>query len=470
MIYALFPPSKASKFIFMIRFIVFALLLLCSHQVFALDSGKIFNAETFTLENGLEIVVIPNHRTPVVTHMVWYRVGAADEPAGKSGIAHFMEHLMFKGSEGVAPGEFSKTVRALGGNDNAFTSQDFTAYFQSIAVEHLETVMRMEAGRMRGMAPPLEEVDSERKVILEERRQRTDNDPRGRFGEQMSAALYVNHPYGTPVIGWFHEMENLSWEDAKRFYDKWYGPNNAALIVSGDVTGQQVYELAQKIYGPLAPAALSERKRTSSPPLHAQTKITLHHPDIRQAIVQRTVRVPSFKQNAEDSLALQVLDEIMGGGATSRLYKALVVEQKIATGAGMSYHADSWEDGSLVLHGTPAPGVKPETLEEAIEEELRKLVKGGITEDELRDAKTRMQDAAVYARDSLTGPAMIFGRGLMTGSTVDDIEYWPQAIGQVTAEQVRDVAKRFLDPDKNGENPGVTGYLLPPEADGEEEE
>ncbi len=423
---------------------------------------KVFNAETFKLDNGLEIVVIPNHRTPVVTHMVWYKVGGADEMQGKSGIAHFMEHLMFKGSDGLASGEFSKTVKKLGGNDNAFTGQDYTAYFQSIAVEHLEKVMTMEAGRMRGMNPPLQEVESERKVILEERRQRTDNDPRGRFGEQMNAALYVNHPYGTPVIGWFHEMEQLSWDDAKTFYDKWYGPNNAVLIVSGDVTGAQVHELAKKIYGPLARVdSIPVRSRTISPPLYAQTKVLQRHPAIRQAVIQRNYRVPSYRQNAKDSLALQVIEEIMGGGATSRFYKSLVIEQKLATGAGMSYRADSWDDTTLSVHATPAPGKHPEEIERAIEQELRKLVSEGITAEELQDSKTRMQAAAIYARDSLSGPAMAFGHALATGSSVDDVEYWPGRIEEVTAEQAQDVARRFLDPDGKYDHPPVTGYLLP---------
>ena len=448
----------------MLKILLTTTLLIFSPALsYAQPQGKkVFNAETFTLENGLEIVVIPNHRTPVVTHMVWYKVGGADEVQGKSGIAHFMEHLMFKGSTGLAPGEFSKTVKKLGGRDNAFTGQDYTAYFQSVAVEHLEKVMTMEAGRMRGMNPPPAEVESERKVILEERRQRTDNDPRGRFGEQMNAALYVNHPYGTPVIGWFHEMEELTWDDAKAFYDKWYGPNNAILIVSGDVTGAQVFELANKIYGPIDRVeTIPARNRTVSPPLHAQTRVVQHHKAIRQATVQRNYRVPSTHQNTQDSLALQVIEDIMGGGPTSRFYKSLVVEKKLATNAGISYSAESWDDTTLTLYATPAPGKTPEELEAAFDRELRKLVREGITEDELKDSKARMQNAAIYARDSLSGPAMIFGHALATGSSVDDVEYWPQHIEGVTADQVQDVAARFLDPDGQYDHPPVTGYLLP---------
>ncbi|MBU0859845.1 MAG: insulinase family protein, partial [Alphaproteobacteria bacterium] len=221
---------------------------------------RVFNAESFTLANGMTVVVIPNHRVPVITHMVWYRVGAADEPVGKSGIAHFLEHLMFKGTDTMKPGEFSKVIRGLGGNDNAFTSQDYTAYFQSISVEHLEKVMTMEASRMRGLNPPLAEVDSERQVILEERRQRIENDPRAYMAEQMRYALFPNHPYGTPNIGWASEMAELSWDDAKAMYDTWYAPNNAILVVAGDVKMETFKPLAEKIYGGLVPEDVPERQ------------------------------------------------------------------------------------------------------------------------------------------------------------------------------------------------------------------
>lgn len=422
---------------------------------------KVFNAESFTLENGLEVVVVPSHRAPVVTHMVWYKAGAADEPPGRSGIAHFMEHLMFKGSEGFGPGEFSEKIRSLGGNDNAFTGQDYTAYFQSIAAEHLETVMRMEAGRMRGMTLPPEEVESERKVIIEERRQRTDNDPGARFAEQMSAALFVNHPYGTPVIGWGHEMSVLTREDAKTFYDRWYGPNNAILIVSGDVTGPQVHELAKKIYGPLARVDVPPRNRPQPPPGESRLALTMFHADVREPVVQKMYRVPSAHQNKTEALALQVLEEIMGGGPTSRLYRALVVEQKIATSAGLSYRSAALDDAVLYLYAAPAPGQDHYAVNAALEEELRRLVRDGITADELNDAITRMQAEAIYALDSLSGPAMVFGQALATGATIDDVEYWPRDIAAVTAEQVQAAAAQYLDPDNPGTRPPVTGYLLP---------
>lgn len=427
---------------------------------------KVFGAETFTLDNGMLVVVIPNHRTPVVTHMVWYKVGAADEPRGQSGIAHFLEHLMFKGSSQVggrdlAPGEFSKIVRAMGGNDNAFTSQDYTAFFQSVPADRLETVMRMEAGRMNGMNPPPDEVLSERKVILEERKMRTDNDPRGQFGEQMSAVAFINDPYGIPVIGWKHEMDELTYDQAKDFYNRWYAPNNAILVVSGDVTPAEVFDLAIDIYGTLPREDIPKRSRTRSPALNSTTTVTLKHPSIREAMAQTLYRVPSAHEDKQKSLAFEVLEEIMGGGPTSRLYKSLVVEQKIASNAGMSYQSASWNDSSLWVFATPLPDKSLREVHEALLTEIRKLVKDGVSDNELRDAKNRMQDQAIYARDSLTGPAMAFGYGLVTGSSIDDIEYWPYDIQDVTAEQVRAVAAEYLDPDGKLAHQPVDGYLLP---------
>lgn len=427
---------------------------------------KVFDAESFKLDNGMDVIVIPNDRAPVVTHMVWYKVGAADEPRGKSGIAHFLEHLLFKGSKQVggrdlAPGEFSKIVRSLGGNDNAFTSQDYTAYFQSVPSEHLETVMRMEAGRMNGIQPPESEVLSERKVILEERKQRTDNDPRGQFSEQMSAVAFVNHPYGIPVIGWKHEMDELSYNDAKSFYDQWYAPNNAILIVSGDVTPGKVFQLAIDIYGTLPKENVPKRERTQSPPLNSRTSVTLEHPNIREPVVQTMYRAPSARQSHKESLALQVLEEIMSGGQTSRLYKSLVAEQKIASGAGMSYRASSWDDSTVWVYATPVAEQTLKAIHDALNAELLKVVEDGVTDEELNDAKARMQDAAIYARDSLTGPAMVIGYSLSTGSTLDQVEYWPYDIAAVTAEEVQDVAKKYLNPDAPGEHPPAHGYLLP---------
>lgn len=428
---------------------------------------KVFNAKSYTLNNGMQIVVVENHRAPVLTHMVWYKVGAADEASGKSGIAHFLEHLMFKGQNDpklgdLKAGEFSRIIRSLGGQDNAFTSQDYTAYYQSISKDHLETVMTMEAGRMRGLAPPLEDVASENKVIQEERRQRTDNDPRAKMSEQLNEALFPNHPYSVPIIGWMHEIQELSWDDAKAFYDIYYAPNNAILIVSGDVIGDEVFEIAKRTYGTLNPADTPERIRTKSPSFIAQTSVTLRDATIREPVFLREYRVPSFRLNAQDSLALQVLEEIMSGGTTSRLYQSLVVDQNLATEISLSYSAASWDDSTLSIQAIPSGAENLTTMENAIDAQLRLLIKDGVSDTERSDAITRMQAAAIYARDSLSGPAMIIGYNLVTGSTLDDIEHWPSQIEQVTKEQITDVAARYLNPDMPSSTPPIDGFLLPP--------
>ncbi len=442
-----------------------SLCLLLSGAFLALGSpahAKVFDPTVFTLENGLTVVVVENHRAPIVSNMVWYKVGAADEQRGTSGIAHFLEHLMFKGTPAMPPGDFSKKIRALGGNDNAFTHNDYTAYYQSISTAQLETVMRMEADRMNNLAPPASEFASEHKVIMEERRQNTESDPGARFSEEIRAALFPNHPYGTPIIGWMSEIEGLTWADAKAFYDTHYAPNNAILVVSGDVTEGQLKPLAEKIYGALPKEEVPPRHWSQTPPLQSDATLTMHDPQVREPTVQTVARAPSYAQNRDESLALQVLEEIMSGGPTTRLYKTLAVDAKLVNSAGIGYAGGSIGDGTITSWAVPLPGVAMDKVEAALNEQLHKVAQDGVTEQELADAKKRMQAGAIYARDSLTGPAMIFGRTLVAGGTVDDVEFWPQKIEAVTSRQVQDVAKKYLDP-QNDSIRTVTGYLLPEE-------
>lgn len=441
--------------------LLFALLVIVSPGAKAQE--KIFNADSFTLDNGMEVVVIENHRAPVVTHMVWYKVGAVDEPRGMSGMAHFLEHMMFKGTPTLGPGEFSKKVRALGGNDNAFTSQDYTAFFQSIAAAHLETVMAMEADRMENLSPPEDAFNSELQVVIEERRERTDNDPRAYFYEQMRAALFVNHPYANPVIGWYHEVDALSWDNAHAFYKAHYAPNNAILVVSGDITAAELKPMAERTYGKIKNQNVPDRKWIDVPPLISNPLLTLHHPSIHQPIWLRLIRAPSAHENKQDARALEVLQNILDGGAATRLYKSLVVDQKLASSVNFSYNADQLSDALVSIQIVPAADKTMEEVGQALEAELRKIVADGVTETELRSAKDRMKDAAIYARDSLAGPAMIFGRVLVSGGTIDDLEYWPDQIEAVTADQIQTVARAYLNPDDTGKRAYVTGYMLPEE-------
>ena len=427
------------------------------------SQAKVFNAQSFTLDNGLEVIIVPNDRAPVITSMIWYKVGAADEPQGLSGMAHYFEHLMFKGTEKLSPGEFSRIVKKLGGNDNAFTGQDFTAYFQTIAVQHLDKMLAMEADRMINLRVPQEHFDSEKKVVIEERRQRTENEPKGLFAEQMRSALFVNHPYGTPVIGWMNEIEGYEWDDVKIFYDKWYAPNNAIIIISGDVTAKTARPLIEKHFANLKPKDIPKKRiRPKVPKAIGDTKMTLHHATIRQPSFTKMFIAPSFQHHKKDALALQVMEQILSGGATTRLYKKLVVEEKKAISANFSYNATALDYGTISLSATPTDDNQDlDNLIQDIENEIQSIIDDGVSPQELNDAKQQLIDSAVYARDSLSGPAMIIGQNITTGSTLDDIENWPEMIKAITAEDIQNAAATYLNFQNPWLRPPVTGYLYP---------
>ncbi len=426
--------------------------------------AAVFEPETFTLDNGMPVVVVTNRSVPVVGHMVWYGVGAADEPPGSSGLAHFLEHLMFRGTGEVPDGAFSRTVARHGGVSNAFTGYDFTAYFQSVAKEHLPLVMELEADRMTGLELDPELVATERDVIVEERRQRTDNDPSARLTEQMIATLYQNHPYGTPVIGWEHEIRALDLEAVQAFYDRWYDPASATLIVAGDIDAEELRPLAEATYGRIPAGEVPERARPSEPPQGAERRVILEDPAVGQPSWRRYYLAPSYSDSgpagdgSEDTerlaYALQVLNEILGAGDTSRLYQSLVVEQQLAVGAGTAYSPESLDQTSFVAYAVPRPGVSLEAVEAAVDAAIERLLTDGVTEDELDSARQRLITEAAYARDSIIGPAMLLGRALTTGQTIEDVEAWPERIEAVTGERVLAAARLVLDEDRS-----VTGLL-----------
>jgi zinc protease len=419
--------------------------------------AEVFDPQTFTLANGLQVVVVENHRAPVVTHMVWYKVGAADEKAGHTGIAHFLEHLMFKGTKTVPPGAFSAEVARFGGDENAFTSSDYTAYFQSVAAEHLEDVMRLEADRMANLVLTDKEVLPERDVILEERRQRIDNEPGSQLAEMMRASLFLNHPYRMPTIGWENEMRELTTADALDWYGHWYAPNNATLVVAGDVTADQVRPLAEKYYGVIAKKDVPARVRPQEPAQFAPRRVVMESSKVQQGQWSRQYQAPSYRVDPnKDAYALEVLAEILGGGTTSRLYRRLVVTDRIASGAGAYFDADSYDQSIFGVYAVPPPGEGPTKVEPIIEEEIARLLRDGVTDAELAAAKKSMLASAIKARDGLQAPARIIGTALSTGSTIEDVEAWPDRIQAVTAAQVKAAAERVLRI-----NYSVTGILLP---------
>lgn len=416
--------------------------------------------ESFTLENGLQVVVIPDRRAPVATQMIWYKVGSADEAPGESGIAHFLEHLMFKGTETYPEGEFSAAISDIGGTENAFTSYDFTAYFQQVPVEALEEMMTFEADRMSNLVLSDEAVLPERDVVLEERRMRVDNDPGSQLSEAIQSTLFVNSPYGIPVIGWQNEIEALDRETAIAFYDKYYTPSNAVLVVAGDVTTDLVRELAEKTYGLVEQRAdPGERIRPVEPQAITRRTVTLTDPRVTQPNLQTRWVVPS-ERTAEpgQSEALDILADILGGGTTSRLYRALVVDQAIAAGVGAYYQGDALMEGQFMTYGTPRGEADIETLEAAIEAEVARIVEDGVTQEEVDASKNRVRNALIYQRDSQTSLARRYGAALTTGRTVEDVESWPERIEAVTVDQVNAAAREWLDP-----NRALVGYLLPAE-------
>jgi zinc protease len=435
-------------------------------STFALSNGTAFAQTTvtserpasFTLANGLQVVVIPDHRTPVVTQMIWYKVGSADETPGKSGLAHFLEHLMFKGTSKHPAGEFSQTVLRVGGNENAFTSVDYTGYYQRVPREQLASMMDFEADRMTGLILKDENVLPERDVVLEEYNMRVANNPDARLSEQIMAALYLNHPYGRPVIGWHQEIEKLNREDALAFYKRFYAPNNATLVIAGDVDAKDIRPMAEKAFGaiPAQPAIAPRRIRPQEPEPAAPRTVTLSDPRVEQPGLRRYYLVPSATTAAADeSPALDVLAQLMGGGSNSYLYRALVIDNPLAISAGAGYQGTSLDPSQFSISVTPKSGVEFAQIEQVIDRVISDVIQNPAKAEDLERVKTQLIAEAIYAQDSQVTLARWYGGALTTGLSIDDIRSWPDRIRAVTAAQVRAAAEKWLDKKRS-----VTGYLI----------
>ena len=422
---------------------------------------------SFTLKNGLQVVVIPDHRTPVVTQMIWYKVGSADETPGKSGLAHFLEHLMFKGTSKHPVGEFSQTVLRVGGNENAFTSTDYTGYFQRVPREQLARMMEFEADRMTGLILKDENVLPERDVVLEEFNMRVANNPDARLTEQIMAALYLNHPYGRPVIGWHQEIEKLDREDALAFYKRFYAPNNAILVIAGDVDANDVRPMVEKNFAdiPTQPAIPAKRLRPQEPVPAAPRTVTLSDPRVEQPGLRRYYLVPSASTAAAgESPALDVLAQLMGGGSNSYLYRTLVIDRQLAISAGAGYQGTALDPSQFSISVTPRPGVEFSQIEEAIDKVIAEIAQNPARAEDLERVKTQLIAEAIYAQDNQATLARWYGGALTTGLSIDDIRSWPDRIRAVTAEQVREAAAKWLDKKRS-----VTGYLIKDSAPKREE-
>lgn len=445
------------------RHFVFGLaLMLATASVTATQAhAAVYGAEAFMLDNGLQVVVIPNHRAPVVTHMIFYRIGSADETLGKSGIAHFLEHLMFKGTPRFPGTALTELVARNGGNQNAFTSYDLTGYYENIAVDRLPLMMDMEADRMRNLALTNNDVETEREVIIEERRMRTDNVPASQLGERVDAALWMTNHYAIPTIGWEAEMHALTRDDAFDVYKANYAPHNAILVVSGDITMAQLKPLAEKYYGAIPKSGVYKpRVRPTFLQPRAETRVVMRHERVGQPQWSRQIIAPSYNVgDRADVHALEVFAEMIGGGSTAKLYRRLVIDQQVAAGFGAGYSADAISYGTFYLSLTPSPGVKVEQAEAAFTTAMDALLKDGITDADVAQTKQRMAARLAFAKDQPFSAAQAVGQSLAVGETLNDIENWPDEIGKVTADQVRSAARKLFT-----QYSWATGILLPPES------
>ena len=410
-----------------------------------------------TLSNGLKIIVKEDHRAPTIAHMVWYRAGSIDEVNGTTGVAHLLEHMMFKGTKTVPPGEFSNRVAAAGGRENAFTNRDYTAYFQQIHKSRLELVMKLESDRMNNLNLSDAEFAKEIKVVMEERRWRTDDQPRALLGEAQQAVAYEAHPYHHPVIGWMRDLETMTGADARKWYNTWYAPNNAVLIVIGDVDAPQVVALAQKYYGGFKRKALPERKPQDEPQQLGIRRVNVKAP-AELPYVTLSWHVPKLVDVEKDSdpYALEVLAGVLDGHEGARITKDLIREQRIAHEAGAGYDSTSRGPTMFSLEGTPADGKTVADLEAALRGEVKKIADAGVTEAELKRVKAQVVAGQVYKRDSIFGQAMEIAQYEMVGLSHKQIDRVLEKIKGVTAEQVQAVAKKYF-----GDDTLTVGTLTP---------
>jgi len=414
---------------------------------------------TYQLDNGMDVVVIEDHRAPVVVHMLWYRAGSADEPIGSSGVAHYLEHLLFKATENVESGEFQSVVAENGGSDNAFTSYDYTGYFQRVAADRLPLMMQYEADRMNNLVLTEEDIVTERGVILEERNQRVENSPGALAREQIRAAQFLNHRYGVPIIGWKHEMETLDMQDALSFYDLYYSPNNAILIVAGDVQPEEVLALAEQYYGPIpAEPNLPERFRTQEPPQAAERRLIFEDGRVAQPYLTRSYIAPERDAGAQaEAAALTYLAELLGGSPfTSALGIAMQFDTNMAVYTNAYYDGLNLDDGTFGMTVVPSDGVTLQEAENAMDAAVTAFLETGIDPARMEALRTQLKAGEIYARDNVQGLARRYGMALTSGLTVDDVQAWPDMLQSVTEEDVLAAAARVLNRDSS-----VTAWVIP---------
>ena len=433
------------------RFFLFFIIIF-----FLKDAFAEFRPQHHILENGLEIIVLENNRVPAIAHSIWYKVGSADEPNGKSGIAHFLEHLLFKGTDKLKPGEFSQTIARNCGKDNAFTSKNYTGYFQLIHKSKLELVMSLEADRMKNIKLVEKEFENEKTVVLEERYSRINNNPLALLSEQINTALFMNHPYRRPIIGWEHEIKNLSLNDVMEFYEKFYAPNNAIIVICGDVKLDEVVRVAKKYFGSIKPSKIDERSWTNEPTQHAPRGVVLKSKNTAIPVFKRYYLVPTYTKSKKEALALEVFAEIFGNPLTGMLFEEFVKNKKLARSASAYYHPDGFGDTSFIISIVPKKKVTLNEIEYHLDKYLHEIEKKIVSSDELQKVKKRLVNETIFAQDSLYMGMRIFGSSLSTGYSLKDIINWSDDIEKVSISDLQNILLKTFDLNKS-----VTGYLLP---------
>ncbi len=423
---------------------------------FTSSKSKLFDAKQFKLENGLQVIVIENSRAPVVSQMIWYNVGSIDEKFGKSGLAHFLEHLMFKGTKKYPSGYYSKYISKNGGTENAFTSFDYTAYYQIVPTEHLEKIVELEADRMINLTLTDEQVETEKKVILEERYQRIDSKPSAILDESIRKSLFPNHTYGTPIIGWEHEIKALTIDDVRKFYNDYYNPKNAILILSGDVSLKKAKEFSKKYFGKIKVKNQINinRIKLNDPVLRTNIRINYDDENVKQKIWKRSFKTSSYKESIKNGIALDLGLKILTGGSTSILYRELVEKKKLVSSIGGYYQGMSRDKATVNFYAIPNENVEISNLEKQIYEIMKKSVVNGITEDRFTLQKKKYEYESIYLRDSIFQPAQIVGEALSVGIALEEIERWDEFLNEITIDDVKNELKKFI---KN--NNYVTGLL-----------
>lgn len=407
------------------------------------------DTQEFELPNGMRVIVQEDHRSPVVVSQVWYRAGSMDEVNGKTGVAHVLEHMMFQGTDEIGPGQFSRLIAAAGGRENAFTGRDYTTYYQQLEKSQLELAIRLEADRMANLNLTEEEFAKEIKVVMEERRWRTEDQPQGLVNEQFNALAYNAHPYRRPIVGWMDDLQNMVAEDARDWYRKWYAPNNAILVVVGDVQAQEVLKLAQKYFGPLKPAVLPVRKPQHEPRQNGERRAVVKAP-AELPYVLMGYHVPGLKNPDADwePYALQILAGVLDGNASARLNQSLVREQRLAVDVDAAYGIVQRSHESLFqLDGTPIEGRTAAELEAALLQQIDEIKQHGVTSEELQRVKAQVIAADVYQRDSMFYQGMQIGRLEISGFSWRILEDYPARLKAVTPEQVQAVARKYLNRD-----------------------